>query len=53
MGELLHYVRGLIYLYNSLMQVYDMDSVLLHEDVRSHFGIPFSLQVTEVNTCIK
>ena len=29
---------------------FDVDAVLLHEDVRSHFRVPFALQVTEVRT---
>ena len=29
---------------------HEQDAVLLHEDVRSHFGVPFALQVTEVRT---
>ncbi len=29
-----------------------MNPVLLHEDIRSHLGIPFSLKVPIVYTCI-
>ena len=52
-GKLLHHIGCLVYLDDSLMQVDDVDPVFLHEDVRSHFGIPFPLQVTEVDTCIE
>ena len=52
-GELLHDIGSLVYLDDSLVQVDDMDPVFLHEDVRSHLGIPFPLQVTEVDACIE
>ena len=50
LGDLLECVCRLIELQHGLVQVDDVDAVLLHEDVRSHFGVPFALQVTEVRT---
>ena len=50
LGDLLDGCGSLIDLEHGLVQVDDVDAVLLHEDVRSHFGVPFALQVTEVRT---
>ena len=36
-----------------LVEVDDVDTIALHVDVRSHGGIPFALEVTEVATCLK
>ena len=39
--------------YYGLVQIDDMDTVALHEDIRSHCRIPFALEVAEVATCFK
>ena len=57
LGDLLDSRSGLIDLDHGLVQVDDVNAVLLHEDVGSHFGVPLTLQVTEVcaglQQCIK
>jgi hypothetical protein len=35
------------------VEVDDMNAILLHEDVRSHGGIPLTLEVTKVATSLK
>jgi hypothetical protein len=35
------------------VQVDDVDTVLLVEDVRSHLGVPLTGKVSEVYACIK
>ena len=50
LGDLLDGCCSLIELEHGLVQVDDVDAVLLHEDVGSHFGVPLTLQVTEVCT---
>ena len=50
LGDLLDGRSSLIDLQDGFVQVDDVDAVLLHEDVRSHFGVPFALQVTKVRT---
>ena len=57
LGDLFDSRSGLIDLDHGLVQVDDVNAVLLHEDVGSHFGVPLTLQVTEVcaglQQCIK
>ena len=53
LGQLLHLLGSLIDLADGLVQVDDVDSVLLVEDIGSHLGVPLTGQVAEVNTCIK
>ena len=50
LGDLFQGRRSLIDFQHRLVQVDDVDAVLLHEDVRSHFRVPFALQVSEVRT---
>ena len=44
-------VGGLFYLGGSLIEVDDVDTVALHEDIGRHSRIPFSFEVTEMATC--
>ena len=46
----LQYLGSLIDSCNSLIKVDDMNAIALHEDIRSHSGIPFAAQVAEVAT---
>ena len=50
LGNLLQSFSSFVNLSNSLVQVEDMNAVALHEDVRSHSGVPLSLEVTEVTS---
>ena len=52
-GHLLEHFRCLVDLHDGLVQVDDVDSVLLVEDVRSHFRVPLAGKVSEVCACIK
>ena len=53
LGHLLQGSGGLVGFDDGLLEVDDVDAVVLLEDIRSHFGIPFTFEVTEVATCIK
>ena len=48
LGDLLEGCGSLVDLGDGLVQIDDVDPVLLHEDIGSHFGIPLSFQVTEM-----
>ena len=37
----------------SAVQIDDVNTLALHENVLAHFGIPFAAHVTEVNTCFQ
>ena len=37
----------------SLVKIENVDTIALHEDVGSHSGVPFALEVAEVATCFK
>jgi hypothetical protein len=47
LGDSLESVCSLVDLSYSLVEVDDMNTVALHEDIRSHCGIPLALQVAE------
>ena len=49
LGDLLERGGGFIDLHHRFVKVDDVDSVFLHEDIRSHLGIPLSLEVAEVS----
>ena len=50
LSNLLQGLSSLVDLCNSLVQVDDMNTVTLHEDVGSHSGVPLALEVTEVTS---
>ena len=53
LGDSLQGVGSLVNLGYGLVEVDDMNAIALHKDVRSHGGVPLTLQVTEVATCLK
>ena len=52
-GHLLQGSGGLVGLGDGLLQVDDVHAVVLLEDIGSHFGIPFALEVAKVATSLK
>ena len=52
-GHFLEHFRCLVDLHDALVQVDDVDSVLLVEDIRSHLRVPLAGEMAEVCTCIK
>ena len=46
-------IGGLFEFGLGLVEVNQMDIVLLHEDIRSHLGMPLALEVSKVNACIQ
>ena len=53
LGDGLQGFGSLVNLGYGLVEVDDVDSVTLHEDVGSHCGIPFTLEVAEVASSLK
>ncbi len=53
LGNALESLSSLVDLGYCLVEVDDMNAVALHEDVRSHGGVPLALQMTEMATCLK
>ena len=49
----LHIVVSLVQLLHGLLQVNDIDTIALGEDVLSHLGVPAAGLVTEVHTCLE
>ena len=49
----LHVVVSLVQLLHGLLQVNDIDTIALGEDVLSHLGVPAAGLVTEVHTCLE
>ena len=44
---------SLVELRGGLVEVKNVDTIALHEDVGSHRGVPFAFEVAEVATCFK
>ena len=53
LGYVLESSRCFFELGGCLVEVDDVDTVALHEDVGGHGRIPFTLEVAEVATCFK
>ena len=51
--KLPHEIAGLTEHYNGLLQVDDMDTIALAEDVRLHLGVPSCNLVTKMHTGLK
>ncbi len=53
LGHLLQGSGGLVGFDDGFLEVDDVNAVVLLEDIRSHFGIPFALEVAEVATSLE
>ena len=52
-GHFLEDLGCLVDFHDGLVQVDDVDTVPLNEDIRSHLGVPLAGKVSEVSACIK
>ena len=53
LGNVAESVSSLFDLSGGLVEVYDVDTVALHEDIGRHSGVPFTFEVSEMATCFE